>query len=68
MNTVAQQRGPAKIFLIAAEESGDRLGQDLMKALRAELGGAVTFSGVGGRGMNSEWLMSVLPKFRDVCR
>lgn len=59
MNTVAQQRGPAKIFLIAAEESGDRLGQDLMKALRAELGGAVTFSGVGGRSMNSEGLMSL---------
>ena len=30
-----------KIFLIATEESGDRLGAQLMKVLRQRLGGAV---------------------------
>ena len=38
-----------KIFLIATEESGDRLGASLMKVLRQRLGGAVRFEGVGGR-------------------
>ena len=37
-----------KIFLIATEESGDRLGAHLMKVLRQRLGGAVMFEGVGG--------------------
>ncbi|MDO9562725.1 MAG: lipid-A-disaccharide synthase, partial [Bradyrhizobium sp.] len=32
-----------KIFLIATEESGDRLGASLMKVLRQRLGGAVRF-------------------------
>ena len=40
-------RNPAdavrKIFLIATEESGDRLGANLMKVLRQRLGGAVRF-------------------------
>ena len=40
---------PRKIFLIAAEESGDRLGAALMKALRVQLGGDATFTGIGGR-------------------
>ena len=40
-----------KIFLIATEESGDRLGANLMKVLRQRLGGAVRFEGVGGRSM-----------------
>ena len=38
-----------KIVLIATEESGDRLGANLMKVLRQRLGGAVRFEGVGGR-------------------
>ena len=38
------------IFLIATEESGDRLGANLMKVLRQRLGGAVRFEGVGGLG------------------
>ncbi len=40
-----------KIFLIATEESGDRLGAGLMKVLRQRLGDAVHFAGVGGRAM-----------------
>jgi lipid-A-disaccharide synthase len=50
-----------KIFLIATEESGDRLGAQLMKVLRQRLGGAVRFEGVGGRAMASEGLVSRFP-------
>ena len=50
-----------KIFLIATEESGDRLGANLMKVLRQRLGGAVQFEGVGGRAMAIEGLISRFP-------
>jgi lipid-A-disaccharide synthase len=54
--TVARQ-----IFLIATEESGDRLGASLMKVLRQRLGGAVRFEGVGGQSMAREGLTSLFP-------
>jgi lipid-A-disaccharide synthase len=50
-----------KIFLIATEESGDRLGANLMKVLRQRLGGAVRFEGVGGQSMTREGLVSLFP-------
>jgi lipid-A-disaccharide synthase len=50
-----------KIFLIATEESGDRLGSSLMKALRQRLGDAVRFEGIGGRLMMGEGLVSLFP-------
>ena len=50
-----------KIFLIATEESGDRLGANLMKVLRQRLGGAVRFEGVGGQAMAREGLTSLFP-------
>ena len=50
-----------KIFLIATEESGDRLGANLMKVLRQRLGGAVRFEGVGGQSMAREGLTSLFP-------
>ena len=50
-----------KIFLIATEESGDRLGAGLMKVLRQRLGGAVQFQGVGGRSMARAGLASLFP-------
>lgn len=50
-----------KIFLIATEESGDRLGANLMKVLRQRLGDAVRFEGVGGRSMTREGLTSLFP-------
>jgi lipid-A-disaccharide synthase len=50
-----------KIFLIATEESGDRLGANLMKVLRQRLGDAVRFEGVGGRAMAREGLTSLFP-------
>ncbi|QWG20893.1 lipid-A-disaccharide synthase [Bradyrhizobium sediminis] len=58
-------RAPAnvarKIFLIATEESGDRLGASLMKVLRQRLGGAVHFEGIGGQAMAREGLVSLFP-------
>jgi lipid-A-disaccharide synthase len=50
-----------KVFLIATEESGDRLGANLMKVLRQRLGGAVQFEGVGGSAMAREGLASLFP-------
>jgi lipid-A-disaccharide synthase len=50
-----------RIFLIATEESGDRLGAKLMKVLRQRLGGAVQFEGVGGQSMAREGLVSLFP-------
>lgn len=59
-----QARSPTsgrKIFLIATEESGDRLGAALMKVLRQRFGDAVQFSGVGGRQMTSEGIDPLFP-------
>lgn len=53
--------GGRKIFLIATEESGDRLGAALMKVLRQRLGDAVQFSGVGGRQMTGEGIDPLFP-------
>jgi lipid-A-disaccharide synthase len=55
----ANGRVARKIFLIATEESGDRLGAHLMKVLRQRLGDAVRFEGVGGLGMTREGLKSL---------
>ena len=59
--TPARANAERKIFLIATEESGDRLGANLMKVLRQRLGDAVRFEGVGGRAMAREGLMSLFP-------
>jgi lipid-A-disaccharide synthase len=48
-----------KVFLIATEESGDRLGAALMRALKTKLGQAVEFRGVGGYEMAAEGLPSL---------
>ncbi len=52
-------RNPRRIFLIAAEESGDRLGAGLMQSLRARLGDGVTFQGIGGRHMAEQGMPSL---------
>jgi lipid-A-disaccharide synthase len=52
---------PRKIFLVATEESGDRLGAALMKVLRQRLGDDVMFEGVGGTSMAREGLVSLFP-------
>lgn len=58
-------RAPAvigrRIFLVATEESGDRLGAGLMKVLRQRLGDAVEFEGIGGRAMTREGLNPLFP-------
>ncbi|MDU3133380.1 MAG: lipid-A-disaccharide synthase, partial [Bradyrhizobium sp.] len=61
--TALPAAGPAirRICLVATEESGDRLGASLMKVLRQRLGDGVAFSGVGGRGMIGEGLVSLFP-------
>jgi lipid-A-disaccharide synthase len=48
-----------KVFLVATEESGDRLGAALMQALKAKLGDSVQFRGVGGYEMAAEGLPSL---------
>jgi lipid-A-disaccharide synthase len=51
----------AKIFIIAGEESGDRLGAALMTAIQAQVGGPVEFAGVGGSAMAEHGLLSLFP-------
>ncbi|WP_283805036.1 lipid-A-disaccharide synthase [Afipia sp. Root123D2] len=52
---------PLTVFMIAAEESGDRLGAALMASLNARLGGGVAFAGIGGRAMGLQGLVSLFP-------
>ena len=61
MTPVPSSNVGRKIFLIATEESGDRLGAHLMKVLRQRLGEAVRFEGVGGQSMAREGLTSLFP-------
>src|SRR6201992_1463166 len=61
MQARAQGDVARRIVLIATEESGDRLGANLMKVLRQRLGGAVRVEGVGGRAMAREGLASLFP-------
>jgi lipid-A-disaccharide synthase len=49
-----------RVFLVAAEESGDRLGAALMRALR-RIRPDIRFAGVGGRAMAGEGLASLFP-------
>lgn len=48
-----------KVFLVATEESGDRLGAALMRALRVLHGETIEFRGVGGYEMAAEGLPSL---------
>ncbi|NJS38594.1 MAG: lipid-A-disaccharide synthase [Rhodobacteraceae bacterium] len=51
---------PVKLFLVAGEPSGDRLGAALMAGLK-ELAPGITFTGVGGPLMQAEGLTSLFP-------
>lgn len=51
---------PLKIAIIAGEESGDLLGADLVRALRAD-GREVELMGVGGRHLVEQGLASLFP-------
>ena len=52
--------GPLKLFLVAGEPSGDRLGAALMAGLKT-LAPEVTFAGIGGPLMQAEGLSSLFP-------
>lgn len=52
---------PLRVALVAGEPSGDVLGAALMQALRAETGGQVAFTGIGGAQMTGEGLASLFP-------
>jgi lipid-A-disaccharide synthase len=52
---------PLNVFLIAGEESGDRLGGALMRALMERAGDKVRFGGVGGHDMAAQGLKSLFP-------
>jgi lipid-A-disaccharide synthase len=63
---MSMQAGPGgaivpTVCLIAAEESGDRLGAALMRALCARTGAAVRLVGVGGHEMEAEGLTTLTP-------
>ncbi len=65
MSTVAvsenRDAGGPHIFLVAGEESGDRLGGALMAALKEQTQSRVRFSGVGGEQMAVQGLASLYP-------
>ena len=64
MSAPARTTRPSEIvdvFLVAGEESGDRLGAALMRALRERTRGQVRFVGVGGREMAAEGVASLYP-------
>jgi lipid-A-disaccharide synthase len=56
-----ERRGELEIFLVAVEESGDRLGGALMRALKERASVPLRFTGVGGREMTAAGLTSLLP-------
>ncbi|KPF99378.1 lipid-A-disaccharide synthase [Rhodopseudomonas sp. AAP120] len=49
------------VYLIATEESGDRLGGALMRELRARFGDRIRIEGIGGQTMAGEGLVSLFP-------
>ncbi len=57
----APRAGRLAVFLVAAEESGDRLGAALMDALARQHSGALSFAGVGGGAMAAAGLESLFP-------
>jgi lipid-A-disaccharide synthase len=56
-----EHRAGMSIFLIAGEESGDRLGASLMAAIQDLAPCPVTFAGVGGSAMAERGLVSLFP-------
>lgn len=50
---------PARIVLVATEESGDRLGASLMRQLREDADRPLVFSGVGGQQMVTQGLDAI---------
>ncbi|HLH86816.1 MAG TPA: lipid-A-disaccharide synthase [Xanthobacteraceae bacterium] len=63
MSEEAPQRAgaPLKVFIIAGEESGDRLAGALIEALRQRAPVPIAFQGVGGRAMAAQGVASLFP-------
>jgi lipid-A-disaccharide synthase len=62
MTAAAGHEGaPLRIFIIAGEESGDRLGATLIQALRQRADTPLAFTGVGGRAMAAQGVASLFP-------
>jgi lipid-A-disaccharide synthase len=52
---------PLKVFIIAGEPSGDKLGGNLMEGLNTLTKGQISFAGVGGEMMQASGLKSLFP-------
>ena len=50
-----------KVFIIAGEESGDKLGSEIIDSLRAAIDVSPNFVGIGGNGMISRGLKTIFP-------
>ena len=50
-----------KIFIIAGEDSGDKLGSAIIDGLREAFDGSINFVGIGGNGMMSRGLEPIFP-------
>ena len=50
-----------KIFIIAGEDSGDKLGSAIIDSLNEALDGSLNFVGIGGSGMTKRGLKSIFP-------
>ena len=50
-----------KIFIIAGEDSGDKLGSAIMDSLNEVIASPLKFSGIGGNSMTSRGLQSLFP-------
>ncbi len=61
MTSASATSRPLSLFVVAGEESGDRLGGALMAAVKALAPGPVAFHGVGGREMTEQGLASLFP-------
>jgi lipid-A-disaccharide synthase len=58
---VSERPDALTVHLVAAEESGDRLGASLMRALTQRCAGRIRFAGVGGDAMTAAGLTSLFP-------
>lgn len=58
--TPADSKTPT-IFIVAAEESGDRLGARLIREMRKQRGNAISFAGTGAHAMAQEGVASLFP-------
>ena len=50
-----------KIFIIAGEDSGDKLGSAIMESLSEVIASPLNFTGIGGNSMTSRGLQSLFP-------